>query len=83
LLLLTDVDAVYEAWGSNDARAIEAIAPDKLQALDLPAGTMGPKAEAAAWFARSTGNPAVIGSLNAAEDLIRGVAGTRITVPPV
>lgn len=83
LLLLTDVDAVYEAWGSADARAIDAIAPDKLQALDLPAGTMGPKAEAASWFARSTGNPAVIGNLDAAEDLIRGVAGTRITVPPV
>ena len=52
--------------------------PDELAGLDLPAGSMGPKVEAACGFVAATGNDAVIGSLADIDDIVAGTAGTRV-----
>jgi carbamate kinase len=46
--------------------------------MDLPAGSMGPKVQAACSFARNTGNEAVIGSLADIAKIVYGTAGTRV-----
>jgi carbamate kinase len=78
LLLLTDVDAVYEDWPERQ-RPIRNTTPDALRKLDLHPGSMGPKALAACLFAEQTGRPAVIGALEQARLLLDGEAGTRVT----
>ena len=44
----------------------------------LPAGSMGPKVEAACRFVEATGKKAVIGRLEDAEAMFLGKAGTMI-----
>jgi carbamate kinase len=78
-LMLTDVDAVYEGWGGPEARAIKRASPEALSAMEFPAGSMGPKVEAACRFARETGHFAGIGSLADAAGLLAGETGTRVT----
>ncbi|NYH20989.1 carbamate kinase [Paraburkholderia bryophila] len=79
LLIATDVDAVYEHWHTSQERALGEITVAEFRAMSFPAGTMGPKVEAACEFASRTGRPAVIGSLDQIEQLARGTAGTRVT----
>lgn len=77
LLLLTDVEAVYSGFGTEDEAAIGALTPDEARALDLPAGSMGPKMAAAARFAEG-GGLAGIGRLDRAVEILEGQAGTRV-----
>ena len=58
LLLLTDVAAVERDYGTPHANAILEATADEMLAIELPAGSMGPKVEAAAWFAKTTGGHA-------------------------
>src|SRR5436190_6949936 len=67
LLLLTDVDGVLV-----DGQALGDATPEALQSLGLPAGSMGPKAAAAAQFAEQAGRRAAIGSLADAAALVSG-----------
>jgi len=79
LLLLTDVDGIYRDFGTDSATRIERLAPDEARALDLPAGSMAPKAEAAARFASSgPSRVAGIGRLGDALAILKGEAGTRV-----
>lgn len=78
LVLATDVDGVYEAWGTPDQRRIDHLAPAEVDVADLPAGSMRPKVEAACRFATATGHAAVIGALDDLAAIIEGRAGTRI-----
>jgi carbamate kinase len=78
LLLLTDVDAVHVDHGMATERAVATATPDELRALSLPAGSMAPKAEAAARFVAATGAQAAIGRLEDASALLAGRAGTAI-----
>ena len=78
LVIATDVDGVYVGWGTDDQRRVESATPDDLEGLDLPAGSMGPKVEAACAFVRATGKEAVIGSLADIGDIVNAHAGTRI-----
>ena len=80
LVIATDVDAVYLDWGTPEERAVAAAHPDAVRTLDLPAGSMGPKAEAAAAFASATGHPCVIGALDHLPAILAGASGTRIAV---
>jgi carbamate kinase len=82
LLLLTDVAAVERDFGTPRAAPIVAATPEELLALGLPAGSMGPKVEAAAWFAQQTGGRAAIGRLADASTVLRGERGTTV-VPAV
>lgn len=79
LVIATDVDAVYLNWGTESQRALRRVHPDAVADLDFPAGSMGPKVEAASAFARAGGRRAVIGSLDQLADLVGGTAGTTFT----
>lgn len=78
LVIATDVDGVYVDWGTENQQRLGRVTPDDLTGLTLPAGSMGPKVEAACDFARSTGKEAVIGSLADIADIVGGFAGTRV-----
>jgi len=77
LLLLTDVDAVYRDFGTDQQTRIAALTPEEAGALDLPAGSMGPKMTAASQFA-TQGGLAGIGRLDQATDILEGRAGTCV-----
>jgi carbamate kinase len=77
LLLLTDVDAVYRDFGSDNAKRITHLTPAKAKAFDAPAGSMGPKLSAGANFAKNSGFTG-IGRLEDAVAILEGHAGTRI-----
>ena len=79
LLLLTDVAAVQDGYGTPQARPIHRATPAELQARDFPAGSMGPKIEAVCRFVEATGKPAAIGQLGDAQALLAGEAGTLVT----
>ncbi|MGW5415026.1 carbamate kinase [Actinomadura geliboluensis] len=79
LLLLTDVPAIERGHGTARARPLRRVTPALLRRLPLPAGSMGPKAEAACRFAEHRhGAVAVVGALADAPALLSGAAGTRI-----
>ena len=77
LLLLTDADAIYRDFGKDSAAAISNLSVEEGRALDLPAGSMGPKLAAAADFAEYGGFSG-IGRLEDALAILQGSAGTRI-----
>ncbi len=78
-VMATDVPAVIDHWGMPSARQIAAARPEWLLAQGFPAGSMGPKVEAAAAFATETGRPAYIGALEVIGDLLEGRAGTLVS----
>jgi carbamate kinase len=78
LLLLTDVGAIERDHGTPQAAPIARATPAELRALDLPNGSMGPKAEAAAWFTETTGGRAAIGALRDARAVLEGHRGTCV-----
>jgi carbamate kinase len=77
-VMATDVDAVYRDWGEPTQAPIRHATPDELDAMDLPAGSMGPKVAAATEFARATGKRAAIGSLEDIDALVAGTGGTQV-----
>ena len=78
LVIATDVDAVYLDWGQPTQRALGHITPQALAQHPFPAGSMGPKVEAACRFVLTTGQRAVIGSLDQIEAMLAGHAGTQV-----
>ena len=78
LIVLTDVAGVVADYGTPQARLLERATPAQLRALGLPAGSMGPKAEACASFVERTGGRAVIGALGQAAEIVAGCAGTQV-----
>ena len=80
LVILTQVPAVYEGFGTDDRRAVDTLTPGEDDEIveRLPAGSMRPKVEAAFRFVRETGGEALITS---AEAFAKGEAGTRILPP--
>ncbi len=78
LVLATDVAGVFADWGGPGQRLLERTTPDELRALGLPAGSMGPKAEAACDFVESTGRRVAIGALADLDRLVAGTKGTTV-----
>ena len=78
LVIATDVDGVYTDWGRPQQARLDRVTPDEIVGLDLPAGSMGPKVQAACSFAQTTSNEAVIGSLTDIAKIVAGGAGTRV-----
>jgi carbamate kinase len=78
LLMLTDVDGLYDGWPPPDATLLREATPDALREMALAPGSMGPKAEAAATFVSATGGIATIGALGDARALLSGDAGTLV-----
>lgn len=79
LVILTDVDAVYENWGTSAAKAIHNISSKTLRQYQFAAGSMGPKVEAACQFVDATLRPVMIGKLSDLNEILKGKAGTLIT----
>ncbi|MEV0200846.1 carbamate kinase [Nonomuraea sp. NPDC050691] len=79
LLILTDVPRVMRGFGTPGQSEIGHTTPHELRALDFPAGSMGPKVEAACRFVETTGDMAAIGRLDQAEQILEGSAGTIVT----
>ena len=77
-VMATDVDGVYEGWGTPDQRRIERITADELRAGSFAAGSMGPKVSAAIRFVDRTGKRAAIGGLADIEQIVDGTAGTQV-----
>jgi carbamate kinase len=77
-LMLTDASAVWQEWGTPEARAIKTASPDALGKLSFAAGSMGPKVQAACDFVRATGGKAGIGALEDAVAIMEGRAGTLV-----
>ncbi|HNJ98140.1 MAG TPA: carbamate kinase [Ilumatobacteraceae bacterium] len=82
LLILTDVDNVIRDYGGADPRPITDTTPADLRAMNWAAGSMGPKIEAACRFVERTGNPARIGGLDHAAEVLAGRSGTCVFPDP-
>lgn len=78
LLMLTDVDAVYVGYGTVDARALRKVTATELSGQNFPAGSMGPKVDAAIQFTEAADKPSAIGRLEDAAEIVRGLRGTWI-----
>ena len=77
-VMATDVDGVYVDWGTPNQRRLDRVTPDELRAIPFPAGSMGPKVDAATEFVDATGKRAVIGSLEQLDAMVAGTAGTNV-----
>ncbi len=77
-VMATDVDAVYTDFGTPAQKAIGRTTADEIRKLNLPAGSMGPKVEAAIAFAQKTGKRAAIGTLAQLGGVVAGDRGTQI-----
>jgi carbamate kinase len=79
LLIVTDVDAVYQDWGTPGQAAIRRASPEALGDTAFAEGSMGPKVRAACSFVEETGGLAVIGAITDTAAMLRGEAGTVVT----
>ncbi len=82
LLLLTDVDAVVDGWGSEAARPIARAGVGWFRRHGYARGSMGPKVDAACRFVEHTRRSAFIGALEQVESIMEGRAGTEVTATP-
>ncbi len=64
--------AISRPYGTRQARPIRRATPADLRARSFPAGSMGPKIDAACRFAEATGKLAAIGQLSDAQALLTG-----------
>jgi carbamate kinase len=82
LMILTNVDAVFEGWGTPEARPIRRMSVEQAEGMiaggSLDAGGMKPKVEAAAAFVRRGGGRAIIARLSEGPAALRGETGTTI-----
>jgi carbamate kinase len=81
-VMATDVDGVYDNWGTPEQRKLDRVTPDELRARPFAAGSMGPKVSAAAQFVERTSKRAAIGALADIDAIVAGEAGTNV-VPSV
>ena len=77
-IMATDVDGVYVDWGTPEQRRLDRVTTEELRAISFPAGSMGPKVDAAAEFVEATGKRAAIGSLEQLDAMVAGTAGTNV-----
>ena len=83
LMILTNVEAVYDGWGTPKARPVRHMTVDQADRMiavgALDAGGMKPKMEAANDFVRRGGKRAIIARLSDGPAALRGETGTTIT----
>jgi carbamate kinase len=77
-VMATDAEAVFLDFGTPKQRAIHRAHPAALREHRFPAGSMGPKVEAACQFALATGHTAAIGALADIGAIARGEKGTLV-----
>lgn len=77
-VIATDVDGVYLDWGKPTQRLMGKVTIQELKEHPFPAGSMGPKVDAAIQFVQKTGKRAAIGSLKDIGKIVTGDAGTNV-----
>jgi carbamate kinase len=81
-VIATDVPKVALDYGSDKERFLDRMTVAEARSLtadgQFPAGSMGPKVEAAVQFMESGGKRAVICGIDAIEEAVKGNAGTEI-----
>ncbi|MEP7055838.1 MAG: carbamate kinase [Actinomycetota bacterium] len=84
LLILTGVPVVQQGFGTPAARTLDTLTTTEARRLlasgEFPAGSMGPKIEAACQFVLSGGGRAVITDMESATAALAGTAGTQVVV---
>ncbi|HER44439.1 MAG TPA: carbamate kinase [Candidatus Eisenbacteria bacterium] len=82
LIILTSVEEVYVNFGGPDQEALGEVRLEEIEKLyeagEFPAGSMGPKIEAAMDFIESDGRMVIISHARRLLDACKGTAGTRI-----
>jgi carbamate kinase len=82
LCITTGVDRVAVNFGRDDERALDVVGTDEarrhLEDGQFPAGSMGPKIEAALGFLEAGGDEVLICSPDRLADALAGATGTRI-----
>jgi carbamate kinase len=83
LLLLTGVEKVAVNFGTDTERALDTMTVSEARAFmadgQFPAGSMGPKVDAAIRFVEGGGREAIITSLDKTAEALAGTTGTRVT----
>ena len=80
LILLTDVDGLYDNYGKSNQQLVSKIRLNefnKLKMAGLEGGDMGPKVLASMAFIENGGKEAVIGNLKRLSESLDGTAGTH------
>jgi carbamate kinase len=81
-MILTDVDAVYTGWGTDEQREISSMSVAEAEKLSKEGafgeGSMGPKVAAATDYVRRTRGRAIITELSKGRAAVQGVGGTEI-----
>ena len=81
-LILTDVDAVYTGWGTDEKRAIASLSVAEADRLGgegaFGEGSMAPKVAAAAEYVRRTQGRAIITELSKGRAAVQSIGGTEI-----
>jgi carbamate kinase len=82
LVIITSVDRVYRRFGKPDQEALDLLDLSAAEALvrdgEFPAGSMGPKIEAALSFLKSGGREVLITNPESLQAALNGQAGTRL-----
>ncbi len=82
LLILTDVDGVFRAFGTPGQELISHLTPEEGRVLlasgELGEGSMHPKLKAAVEFVEQGGERAIIAELHQAPAALDGLAGTTV-----
>ena len=78
-IMATDAEAVFTDWGKPTQKGIHEATPEALSQYQFPAGSMGPKVDAACNFAKATGNSAAIGALADIPAIVEGKKGTIVS----
>jgi carbamate kinase len=82
LVIVTQVDRVYAGFGTADQQPLAVLEAERARAMldagEFPAGSMGPKIEAALTFLAGGGREVVITSPERILAAITGREGTRI-----
>jgi carbamate kinase len=82
LMILTNVEAVFEGWGTPKPRPIRRMSVAQAERMiaegSLDAGGMKPKIEAASAFVRRGGGRSIIARLSDGPAALRGETGTTI-----
>lgn len=82
LVMATDVEGVYQDFGTPRQELIRRATPEELERYDFASGSMGPKVEAACRFVQATGCRAAIGALPDVGAILAGETGTVISKAP-
>jgi carbamate kinase len=81
-MILTDVDAVYVGWGTDQQRVISSMSVTEADRLASEGafgeGSMAPKVAAAADYVRRTNGRAIITELSKGRSAVQGIGGTQI-----